>query len=64
MPALNDLQFQLADDASDSHGAVSHRQHDNIDLNEDIDEGKLDTYWDQVVRDVESDPSWFDFAEK
>lgn len=44
---------------------VKHRNHDDdIVLSEQLDEGELEKYWDQVVSDIHSDPEWFSFADR
>jgi len=63
MTDLKDLQFQEIDGSddgiSDSH---KKRVQDEIVLDDDIDEAKLENYWDHVVDDIHHDPNWFDFS--
>lgn len=64
MSILNHLQFQpIEDDFSDP--VPQEHQHDcddDIELHDDVDEAKLNNYWDEVVDDIHSDPKWFSFA--
>ena len=44
---------------------VKHRNHDDdIILSEQLDEGSLEKFWDQVVQDIHRDPEWFSFADE
>jgi len=63
MSLLNYLQFQKIDDTTDE-AVDDYSPSDDISLNEPIDEGSLEKFWDQVVSDVREDPTWFDFAGK
>ena len=60
MSLLNNLELQKIDDSIDdlSNGYVSN---DDIDLGDQIDEGALEQYWDNVVNDLHKDPDWFSF---
>jgi hypothetical protein len=63
MPLLNYLQFQPIDPSSDQDEiAPEHRIVQEIDLNEQIDEGQLEAFWNQVEQDIEQDPEWFNFS--
>ena len=63
MSELNHLVFQPIDDSNDDI-PQDHRQNDNIELNEQIDEDSLENYWDNVVNDIHQDPEWFTFADE
>lgn len=64
MPLLNYLQFQPIDPSSDSDEIpVEHRQRQDIDLTEQIDEVSLETFWNHVVEDIHQDPEWFTFSD-
>lgn len=63
MPELNYLQFQPIDASSDD-GLDDQQKDEDIDLDEQIDENSLESYWDQVVSDIHKDPDWFTFAEE
>ena len=41
-----------------------HRHQDEIVLDDDIDETKLESYWDHVVQDIHQDPDWFTFTDE
>lgn len=63
MSLLNYLQFQPIDPSSDRDEITSeHRIVQEIDLNEQIDEGQLEQFWNQVEQDIEQDPEWFNFS--
>lgn len=63
MSLLNNLELQKIDDSVDdlSNGNNSN---DDIDLGDQIDEGALEQYWDNVVNDLHKDPDWFSFNSK
>lgn len=62
MSILNHLKSRN-DKTSSSEVYVKHRNHDDdILLNEQLDEGSLEKFWDQVVQDIHQDPEWFSFA--
>lgn len=63
MSLLNYLQFQEIDSSSDDI-PFSHRQQDDIFLDEPFDENSLENFWDQVVQDIRDDPEWFSFADE
>lgn len=63
MSLLNYLQFQEIDSSSDDM-LDTHRQQDDILLDEPVDEGTLEQFWDQVVQDIHEDPDWFSFADE
>lgn len=62
MSLLNFLQFQEIDSSSDDM-ADGHRTQDDIMLDEQIDEGSLEIFWEQVVEDIHKDPEWFTFSD-
>jgi len=65
MSLLNYLQFQPIDPASDKDEIpVEHQVNEEIDLKEQIDEGHLEEFWNQVVQDIHEDPEWFSFSDK
>lgn len=59
MSLIKYLQLQPIDDSTESSASS-----DVINLNEPINEGELTQFWDQVVRDVQTDPDWFTFDDK
>jgi hypothetical protein len=64
MPELNYLKFQPIDASSDDVTDNSQQQDEDIALDEPIDEHTLESYWDDVVRDIHDDPDWFTFADE
>ena len=64
MSELNYLQFQPIDPSSDDVSNSSQQKDENIALDEQIDEHSLESYWDDVVRDIHEDPDWFTFADE
>ncbi|HPF31312.1 MAG TPA: hypothetical protein PLO25_03340 [Candidatus Saccharibacteria bacterium] len=42
----------------------SSKSDDEIRLDEQIDEGSLDSFWDNVVKDIHKDPEWFTFSDE
>lgn len=66
MPIFNYLQLQTVDPKDD--GTVSDldsfEADDTIDLNEDIDEQKLEAFWSAAVKDLEADPEKITFSEE
>jgi len=63
MSLLNYLQFQKIDELSDDI-PDEHCPQDDIVLEEQLDEGSLEHFWEQVVEDIHTDPEWFTFADK
>lgn len=63
MSLLNYLQFQEIDSSSDDM-LDTHRQQDDILLDEPVDEGTLEQFWEKVVNDIHNDPDWFSFADE
>jgi len=63
MSELSYIEFQPIDPSSDKI-SVEHRHQDEIVLDDEIDETKLDSYWDQVVQDIHQDPDWFTFSDE
>jgi hypothetical protein len=64
MPLLNYLQFQPIDPSSDEDEIpAEHRERQDIDLSEDIDEDNLEAFWSHVVEDIHDDPEWFTFSD-
>lgn len=63
MSLLKYLQFQEIDSSSDDI-PDTHRQQDDISLDESLDEGSLEQFWDKVVQDIRDDPDWFSFADE
>lgn len=65
MTLLTHLQFQPIDPSSDQDEIDdSHQERQEIDLNEQIDEGKLEAFWQQVEQDIHDDPEWFTFSDE
>lgn len=65
MPLLNYLQFQPIDPSSDDDEIpAAHQQRQDIDLNEQLDEASLETFWNHVVDDIHDDPEWFTFSDE
>jgi len=60
MSLLNYLQFQKIDQSADE-GCDCHFVDDDINLDEPLDEGSLEKFWEQVVADIHEDPEWFSF---
>jgi len=57
MSLLTNLQFQPIDPASDEDEIPpQHQAVQQIELHEQIDEGELAHFWDQVERDIHEDP--------
>jgi len=56
MSLLKYLQFQEIDSSSDDI-PDTHRQQDDILLDESVDEGSLEQFWEQVVQDIHDDPT-------
>ncbi|MEI6850621.1 MAG: hypothetical protein WCK26_01485 [Candidatus Saccharibacteria bacterium] len=63
MSELNYLQFQEIDSSTEDI-SDKHRQEDDINLNEQIDENSLESYWEKVVQDIHKDPDWFTFSDE
>lgn len=64
MPLLNYIQFQPIDPLSDDDEITAeHQQRQDIDLDEQLDEVSLETFWAQVVEDIHEDPEWFTFSD-
>ena len=63
MSELKYIQFQPIDSSSDDIDET-HRQPDEIVLDNEIDESTLDSYWDKVVQDIHQDPDWFTFSDE
>ncbi len=63
MSLLNYLQFQEIDPISDDIPA-QHCSQDDIFLDDQIDDGSLESFWDKVVEDIHHDPDWFSFADE
>ncbi len=63
MSLLNYLQFQQIDSSSDDI-PETHRAEDGILLDEPLDEGSLEGFWEKVVEDIHQDPEWFSFADE
>ncbi len=65
MTLLTHLQFQPIDPSSDQDEIDdAHQERQEIDLNEQIDEGKLEAFWQQVEQDIHDDPEWFTFSDE
>ena len=65
MSLLKFLQFQPIDPASDADEINDeHKQRQEINLNEQVDEAKLEAFWNKVVQDIHEDPEWFNFSDK
>ncbi len=64
MSLLNYLQFQPIDPLSDRDEiSVAHQQRHDIDLDEQLDEVSLESFWNHVVDDIHEDPEWFTFSD-
>jgi len=63
MSELNYLQFQPIDPSSDDV-PNGQKKDEDINLNEQIDENSLESFWDEVVQDIHQDPDWFTFADE
>ena len=64
MSLLNYLQFQEIDSSSLDDIPDTHRQQDDIVLDEKFDEQSLEEFWAQVAQDIHDDPDWFSFADE
>jgi hypothetical protein len=62
MSLQNYLQFQPIDSSENDELTSDYQKNEKIDLNEQIDEPKLEAFWDQVVQDIHEDPEWFNFS--
>ena len=63
MSLLNYLRFQEIDSSKEDI-PDQHRQQDDIMLDEPVDEGSLENFWEQVVQDIHKDPDWFSFTDE
>ncbi|MEI7918031.1 MAG: hypothetical protein WCH58_01490 [Candidatus Saccharibacteria bacterium] len=63
MSLLNYLRFQEIDSSPDDI-SDTHREQDDILLDEKLDEQSLEEFWEQVVQDIHDDPDWFSFADE
>ena len=63
MSLLNYLQFQEIDSSSDDI-PDAHKEQDDIMIDEPVDEGALESFWDKVVEDIHQDPDWFTFSDE
>lgn len=57
------LQPEEIDNISDKSKLPSEKNNDNFDLKEQIDENELDSFWENVEKDIQNDPEWFNFSE-
>ena len=65
MSLLTNLQFQPIDPASDEDEIPpAHRAVQQIVLDEQVDEGQLEHFWEQVEQDIHKDPEWFSFSDE
>ncbi len=64
MSLLDSLQLQQIDDSTDDLSQARFLPDDDITLGDQIDEGALENYWEQVVDDIHKDPDWFSFDSK
>jgi len=64
MSLLSYLTFQKIDDTGQDIPFGNDVQDEEIDLKEQIDEKELQSYWEEVVKDLEKDPDWFTFADE
>lgn len=65
MSLLKYLQFQPIDPASDQDEINDeHQIRKDIDLEEQIDEGKLEQFWNKVEDDIQKDPDWIHFSDE
>ena len=59
------LQLQPVDPANDDDTKTSdldtYEQDETIDLKEDINGEELASEWNEITKDLEKDPSWFNF---
>lgn len=63
MTLLNFIQFQPIDPASDQDEIdEDHKIHQEIQLDEQLDDQDLEKYWESVVEDIHKDPEWFTFT--
>jgi hypothetical protein len=65
MSLLKFLQFQPIDPASDVDEIdEDHKIHQEIQLNEQLDDQDLEKYWEDVVKDIHKDPQWYTFSDE
>jgi hypothetical protein len=65
MSLLNYLQFQSIDPDSDKDEIPpEHLIRQEISLDEDVDEGQLEAFWNHVEEDIQKDPEWFHFSDE
>ncbi len=64
MSILKNLALQEIDNATDEISAGYCAYDDEIVLNDQINEGQLEKFWDNVVEDIHHDPTWIDFSKK
>jgi hypothetical protein len=57
MPLLNYLQFQPIDDMTSDDIPDNHRAIDEIDLDDQVDEQSLESFWNEVSSDLHSGDS-------
>lgn len=57
---LNNLQLQPIDDLYDDV-SDNHRVQDEIDLDEQLNDEDLTSFWSEVVTDLHQDPNWSTF---
>jgi len=65
MSIYNYLQLQPVDPANDDDTKTSdldtYEQDETINLKEDINGEELQEEWSEITKDLEKDPSWFNF---
>jgi hypothetical protein len=65
MSLLKFLQFQPIDPASDQDEiSEDHKIHQEIKLDEQVDEQDLEKFWNEVEHDIHDDPEWFTFSDE
>lgn len=52
------------DDGTSDSPLDSYTQDENISLDDDLDEQALEEAWNNIVKDIEKDPEWFNFSDK
>jgi hypothetical protein len=51
------------DDGTSDSPLDSYAQDENISLDDDFDEQALEEAWNNIVKDIEKDPEWFNFSD-
>ncbi len=58
MTLIEDLRLQEIDDSADDLSRGFTLPEDEIVLSDQVDETKLDQFWDHVIDDIHKDPTW------